>query len=278
LRYAQHVPTWLLRYLFFREPQLLCWYDKGPFSFDHISEAIAVVHEAMARDHGADRWGQKTPRFIRERAVIEAAFPSVQWLLIYRDPRAVVASMLASGQHTHSIPHAAARWNRDNAPIGECLEANPPDNVLLIQYEEMVRNFDSQIERIWSFLGVELIGRAAIEARARPVFFARSRFSMNTVRESVLPHKDKLESWRDGLSASDVAQIEAQCAPLMRRLGYAPDNNDPGHRCSVPKPWQRWRDVSIVYRYLLYWPEYLFRTVVRKTALRWCAVVRGMVT
>ena len=228
-----------------------------------VAETIRAMHDYQARKEGACIWGQKTPRFIRERGLIERAFPDARWVLIYRDPRAVVASMLASKQHTYSVWHACARWNRDNQDIASMVRGGDvPSNVTLVCYERLIEHFQSEAERVFRFVGVEPIDRATIERNARPVFFARSRFPINTVREGVVPSPEKIQAWRRQLATEQIERIETQCSELMDALGYRRETSG---QASVTVRWaERLRDLGILYQYLTRWPEYPVVTLLRK--------------
>ena len=270
LRLGDALSVPLRSWLLYREPQLLCWYSGPRHRVEDIPAAIARTHEHEAALHGATRWGQKTPRFVRHRALFDASFPGIRWILVHRDPRAVVLSMLRSGQHTSSVWHACERWNRDNRPVIDALAredgAAGPSSTLVLRYEDLVRDYDRTIDRLFRFVGVEPIGRAAVERGARPVFFSRSRFAINTVRGGMVPDEAALDRWRRELTRSQLARIEAHCAEGMAALGYERVTSvQPGRPRAQPS--ERLRDVAIVARYLVKWPEYPLHTLLRKAVM-----------
>lgn len=262
LRWGDALPKPLLSWLFFREPQLLCWYEGGPFRFDDAASAIGKIHEIEAQAHGARHWGQKTPRFINHMALFNAAFPGIRWLLIYRDPRGVAASMKDSKQHTYSLAKACHRWKRDNRAVLTLLRGETQDSqVLLVKFEDLVLEFEKTLSKVFDFLGVEAIDGDAINAHGRPVFFNRSRFSMNTTRGGLTPDPAIVDSWRTRLKPAEIAYIEGACAEEMRALGYRPVA---ATRLVRGAGLQVFRDAGILFRYLRNWPEYLFVTALRK--------------
>lgn len=272
LRFCERVPVRLKNWLFFREPQLRCWYEGPEFPFTNCAQAIAEVHRYMALQSGARIWGQKTPRFVRHMGLLDASFPGATWILVHRDPRAVVASMLRSGQHTHSVKAACGRWIRDNKAVF-AYQANPADNVLVLSYESLIEDFDTTVRKVFRFLGVAPVDRDWIEGHAQPVFFSRSRFTINTVREGMVPDAGRLDDWKAYLQADDVAYIENVCGDLMSALGY--ERSVPrGRRRGPPREWRRrLSDVAILVRYLRKWPEYLFYTALRYTLFRFFALI-----
>ena len=82
-----------------------------------------------------------------------------------------------------------------------------------------------------------------------------------------MPDPARIESWKKTLSSWQVSYIERECQHEMRRLGYAPSGVFLERR-----PWLELVaplvvDIRIVYRYLIYWPEYVFYTLLRKAVM-----------
>lgn len=274
LRYGSRVPKGLLKWLFFHEPQLRCWYSGKSFDIDSMPEAIARVHQTEAQKHGAVIWGQKTPRFVNHMDLIESAFPGTRWILIYRDPRGVAASMKRSGQHTSSVRQACRRWLRDNRAVLEIKKGiSTPDNVLLVKYEELVTDYDAMLRTLFGFLSLEPLTREDVSRLGKPVFFDRSRFTINTVRGNMDPDPGIIHRWKDILSGDEVSFIESTCSGEMKILGYEPCM-DAGPAAGTISTAGRLKDLMIPLRYLAKWPEYIFFTALRYILLRYLPVLR----
>ncbi len=272
LRFGRFVPERLLKWLFFHEPQLLCWYDDGALITDSIEQTIAAVHEKAAGKYGAKVWGQKTPRFIRHVSLMNKAFPGIRWLLIYRDPRGVAASMKRSDQHTYSVARACRRWLNDNRMIMDIRQDGTiPSNVFLVGFEELILNYDEMLERIFSFLSLEPINSDDVNRLGRPVFFKRSRFRINTIRGNLTPDPRIIDKWREVLTPLEIRYVEQTCAREMEILGYetVPDDDTaPGTLFFM----EGLKDLIIPLRYILKWPEYLYFTALRTLIMRFFAI------
>ncbi len=272
LRFGRFVPEHLLRWLFFHEPQLLCWYDGGAFEADSIERTIEIVHEKAAGKGGASVWGQKTPRFIRHMNLLNRAFPGIRWLLIHRDPRGVASSMKRSSQHTSSVVRACRRWLNDNRMIIDIRrDGISPSNILLISFEELILNYDEMLDKIFSFLSLEPIDRDEVNRLGRPVFFKRSRFRINTVRGNLTPDPGIIDKWREVLTPQEIRYVEQTCAGEMKILGYKPvsdDDTTPG-TCFVLSGL---KDLTIPIQYILKWPEYVYYTMLRTLSMRFFAM------
>jgi len=270
LEIGDRIPRPLLRLLLRHEPQLLCWYDEPVVLRATVAATVDAIHSTMARRYGARLWGQKTPRFIRYRQVFDLAFPHGKWILVYRDPRAVCASMRRSGQHTNSVAIACRRWLRDNRDILEFLgePGRCPDNVLLVRYEDFIRGCDAKLDEIFDFLNLSSVPLANLVQNARPVFFRRSGFEINTVRDGVLPDNARIDDWRKILSEREISYIERVCGRQMDILGYDRYSCNSGKSFSLLKDFlDRISDVRIAYRYMRYWPTYPMYTLLRKLVL-----------
>jgi sulfotransferase family protein len=169
-------------------------------------------------------------------------------ILIVRDPRDVVPS-LASHNRTN-IDDAIAFIN--NKAAGFCAGTKGQPNQLrqqlpgwsghvaswldqtdlpvhLIRYEDMQADTVGTFRRALAFAGRDAsntdIARAVRLADFKQL---RAQERANGFREAPRPHaggnffrRGEMGNWRDELNAAQAARIEAEHAPMMRRLGYA---------------------------------------------------------
>jgi len=273
LIHAKYVPQAILSWLFFNEPQLKSWYSGTKFNIVNIRDAILKVHRHAVKINGAKIWGQKTPRFIRYIDLFNRNFNGIKWILIYRDPRAVAASMLKSKRHTFSISRACKRWTRDNRPIIELLQSSKKHkNILIIQYEHFVRNFDSLLEKIFLYLGVTPIGKNEVVLRGSTPKLKGSKFQIITVRDGLEPHEKLIDTWKNTLTPKQILQIETACSHEMKILGYSPSSNLAEFKENILDKYYREyiKDFLILLEYLHKWPHYLFHTAMRKAVFAVC--------
>ncbi|MFP4168039.1 MAG: sulfotransferase family protein [Desulfonatronovibrionaceae bacterium] len=270
LRYQHKIPIGYLSFLFFKEPQLRSWYKGRPFSFNCIEEAIDQVHKQAMEDKGASFWGQKTPRFIRHVELLNSAYDDLKWVFIYRDPRAVVASMLASKRHTYSVKRACKRWLKDNAPIVSRLENRCGKNEKIIKYEEFVRDFEEQLEELLAYLNLKPVSVEGLEENFSPTIYVYSnaKFKVNTVRNGLRPDKSRIFSFQNRLNRWQMRLVEFYCKNLMARMGYACQyESDSISKLDKVRDWVAGlKDILILFQYLLKWPSYLVVTFIRKSS------------
>jgi hypothetical protein len=280
LKLGESAPAKLLTWLFFHEPQLKSWYSGDSFTINRVKDAVERVHKFEAEKEGARIWGQKTPRFIRHMDVFDQIFPGIRWILIYRDPRAVVASMLRSKRHTYSTSMACRRWLKDNQRIIKILTSKEPHkNIHIVKYEDLITDLEKTVENIFKFLEIKPLTRSEILKRGRLPSLKGSRFEDNTVRNGLEPKAAIIHAWKNVLNGKQVEYIENRCSKEMRILGYAPSNMQKSisNKEIAAQPFSIIKDIQILCEYLLKWPFYLFHTALRKIVLLFCyACNRGV--
>ena len=273
LAHSACLPRALCRWLFFSEPQLRAWYRGPSFSASSPVSLVTGVHQSAAADSGARLWGQKTPRFIRHMKLFDEIFPGARWILVHRDPRAVVSSMLRSRRHTYSVRRACRRWNRDNAALLAGIQGRE-DRVLVVAFETLVGEPAATLERVWHFLHLPPIPFAQVLERAEVRPLVGSRFAVNTVRDGVRSDPMKAETWRHHLAAAQRAYIDQVCAESMGRLGYQPDTRAEEPPSLRGDHVQALRDIGILWEYLHHWPAYLLHTGLRRALLSLACLLR----
>lgn len=276
LLYARYIPKGLAAAFFFSEPQLKAWYSGPAFKFSDPSDAIMKIHLHAAAKKGARIWGQKTPRFVRYVDLFNKNFKGIKWILVYRDPRAVVASMLKSKRHTYSISRACNRWNRDNNYIIQRLKSSEKrDDMFFVQYEHFVGNFETFIRAIFEYLGVPPISKEEVISRGTTPPLKGSRFDVITVRDGLAPHKKNIDNWKRFLTRQQITEIEKSCADGMEILGYTSISNlkDSKYSYKGESAWGSIKDFLIFIEYIKKWPSYLIHTVIRKTVFGLCYLI-----
>lgn len=264
------IPPGIERFLFYREPQLLCWYGGPRYDLTDIASGIRSLHEYEMRRAGATVWGQKTPRFIRRMDLFDRFFPTAKWVLVYRDPRAVIASMLRSRRHTYSVDRAVHRWKLDNAPIVRMLQ-NPrsTDNgrKLLVRYEGLAGAPEKTWREICKLCAIAEVPLAEITDHAEAPVYSRSRFPSNAIRDTAFPAPKHLHTWRHQLTVDEIQYIEHQCLDEMQVLGYVQEHPQTKTYRIKRETLRKTKDILIIMEYLRKWPEYLAWTLLRRMAM-----------
>jgi hypothetical protein len=185
------------------------------------------------------------PRIIKSHEYFDPRYKKV--IYIVRDPRDVVLSYYDfSRKYRHiedSFPltrfvsdFVAGRLSSfDWGTWGENVSSwfytrNGRPDFLLLRYEEMLSNTESELGKVARFLGIEST-RERVTAAVERSSADRMRSLEATQGDKWVSTKDKRSDipfvrtassglWKEKLPASSIAEIESAWGPLMRELGY----------------------------------------------------------
>ena len=205
-----------------------------------IGEAIASIFEAYADAAGKPRWGDKTPMYMRHLALLDALFPDAQYVHLIRDGRDAALSFLQmpEGTFTRTWAHPrtpaqfACLWRKEVADARALGRRRDATRYHEVHYEAFVADPDTTVRRICAFAGIPFESAMLDYAGAVDV--------------SSKPHQQRLRappttgvrSWRDDMSAADVAGFEAVAGDLLRDLGYdVMSKESAGVRTALTRGW-----------------------------------------
>jgi len=271
LRAACRIPIERMLKLLVREPELAEWGVRPRLEDVQGSltaaEAIDRLHQLYLAPRGKLRWGQKTPRFVRELPLLQAHFPGARFVHLVRDPRAVAASLIRSNVHRSTAYYAARRWRMD-VDFGLAFERAAPDGVLRLAYEELVVDPGSTLRRVCQFCSLEfdpvMLASPQGEGAEYSSFYAQ--IHANVDRPAT---REFVDRWAGDLSAGHVALIEAVAGERMEELGYT---RAATAAADLPNAWRLRGDraggmLQQSYRYVRYRPRYLAFLLYRKARL-----------
>jgi len=121
---------------------------------------------------GVSYLSEKTPSNVLAFGLLDECTPESKKILVLRDPRDVVCSMLEVGQRQRSRVGRASAFVRDTIAavdcMNECLKAGTAVaetsiNCLVIYYEDMVSNPLAVSNQMYRFIGVHEIERLDLE-------------------------------------------------------------------------------------------------------------------
>lgn len=151
---------------------------------------------------------------------LKRAFPSMKCIAIMRDPRAVVASKNATGE---SYPYIfmGRQW-RKLAFIAAYLDYVYKD-VLLLRYEDIVKEPEEYVSRICNFLDVEYDEKYLDlslyrDGRGKPWKQNTSYKDIKSARINDM----SMNKWKDMLDEQDIFSIEIFSHDWMKYFGYEP--------------------------------------------------------
>jgi hypothetical protein len=172
----------------------------------------------------AEVWGEKTPGHLVWWRPISVAAPWMRFVVVVRDPRAVVASNLEMPWRTDpTLPSWGERmhlafaelWSFFGGQIERLAGTLGPDRCLLLRYEDVVADPTRTRALVAAYLG-----RPAVEAPATaPAGIVLPWESWKA--DALGPvGEDRVAAWHEQLDGRRAAEIAALCRVGMRRFGY----------------------------------------------------------
>ncbi|XP_034995686.1 protein-tyrosine sulfotransferase 1 isoform X2 [Zootoca vivipara] len=177
----------------------------------------------------------KDPFALKSLAYLARIFPNAKFILMVRDGRASVHSMISrkvtiAGFDLSSYRDCLTKWNRAiETMYNQCLEAGL-DRCMMVHYEQLVLHPERWLQTLLKFLRIpwdpavlhheEMIGKAG------GVSLSKVERSTDQVIKPV--NVEALSKWV-GKIPDDVLHDMPVIAPMLAKLGYDPYANPPNY-------------------------------------------------
>ncbi len=200
-------------------------------SLRHMLDAL-YRRKIMA--HGAARWGDKTPSYVRYIPVLNQIFPTAQFVHVIRDGRDVALSAQQKWGHERwymDIYYLLKNWVR-NVERG-CRDGRKlgPDRYLEIHYEDLVQDPMETVEVVCSFLD-ERFDPALLNHTA----LARQQIGPGGHMEVRKPiSASSVGRWRREMTPTDQKIAARVAGKTLKRFGY----ELPRTEALLPHEWAR---------------------------------------
>jgi hypothetical protein len=171
---------------------------------------FACLLDCYAQSKGKRRCGEKTPQHARISETLCEWFPGAIILHMLRDPRAAVASLQQEPWASRSAVTNARNWLACN--LG-ARRSSHRSEYLEVRYETLVTQPEAEVARICSFLGEEYFSSMLIPNDVPPPGFPVERIYTPITAE-------RIGTWREELTAEQVAQVEWVVGDHLQTFGY----------------------------------------------------------
>lgn len=185
-------------------------------------EALGAVMATHAETQGKERWGDKTPLYMRHLPLLERLFPDAQFVHLVRDGRDAALSFLAvpGGLMTEGWGHPrdalgfARMWRTEVEEARALGRRTGQKRYLEVRYEALVADPQGTVRGVCGFAGLPF----------DPAMLAYA----GNVDVSGQPHQQRLRQpptasvrdWRTEMPPADVEAFEAIAGDLLAELGY----------------------------------------------------------
>ena len=195
---------------------------------------IRAFFELYAEREGKPRWGDKTPNYVRRMKQIENWIPEARFVHMIRDGRdAALSRFKRVLKDPPPMATVAERWVKK---IEGAREDAKDLHYIEVQYEELVRDTETQLRRVSEFLELPWddtmlryyeraedrlaeMHRDLPGEEGKPLRPADHRKEAH-VLTSKPPDASRLARWKEEMDPRDNAAFEGVAGPLLRELGY----------------------------------------------------------
>uniref|UniRef100_F6TW46 Protein-tyrosine sulfotransferase n=1 Tax=Ciona intestinalis TaxID=7719 RepID=F6TW46_CIOIN len=215
--------------------------DEAGVTNEVINEAITQFILEVIVKHGkpARFLCNKDPFTLKSIKYLKELFPNAKFILMLRDGRATAHSIISrkvtiSGFdiNSYSTRDVLTKWNRAiETMFVQCNEVGSK-NCLPVHYEQLVLHPAAETRNILKFLSVPW-NEAVLNHEKHMTNISLSNVEKSTDQVQRPLYLDALTSWF-GKLPDDVMRDMATIAPMLRRLGYDP--NDPTPEYGIPDP------------------------------------------
>lgn len=188
-----------------------------------LAELAAAIEQSA--DVRLRRCGTKEVWATEFLPVIARAMPQARFVVIRRDPRAILASLIAMmrldpTQTAHTISYMR-HWRKEAAAL-DIIAADPSlrARTLVMHYEAITASPERAARDICGFLDLPFDAAMLTPAAADGSAF-RGNSSFGEFEGIAATSNDR---WQQVLDADTVRTIECLCGPEMRAEGYEPVN------------------------------------------------------
>uniref|UniRef100_A0A915PID0 Protein-tyrosine sulfotransferase n=1 Tax=Setaria digitata TaxID=48799 RepID=A0A915PID0_9BILA len=198
-----------------------------------INDAISSFILQVIAGHGepAERLCNKDPFTMKSAEYLAQLFPNSKFLLMIRDGRATVHSIISrqvtiTGFDLNDPRQCLDKWNRAIKIMYEQCKAVGRKRCLMVYYEQLVLHPEQQLRRILSFLDVPWNDRVLHHDKLIGKDISLSKVERSTDQVIKPVNLDALTKWV-GTFSEDIIQEMASLAPMLAELGYDPNANPP---------------------------------------------------
>ncbi|XP_022061698.1 protein-tyrosine sulfotransferase 1-like isoform X1 [Acanthochromis polyacanthus] len=216
--------------------------DEAGVTDQVLDSAVRAFLLEVIVGHGepAPRLCNKDPFALKSLSYLARLFPKAKFVLMLRDGRATVHSMISrkvtiSGFDLNSYRDCLTKWSSAVETMFSQCQAAGEARCLPVRYEQLVLHPEEEMRKLLHFLELQwdpsVLHHEELIGKAGGVSLSKVERSTDQVMKPV--NTEALSKWV-GHIPSDVISDMAEIAPMLARLGYDPHANPPDY--TRPEP------------------------------------------
>lgn len=211
--------------------------EEAGLTGDILNSAIsAFILEIIVR-HGepAPRLCNKDPFTLKSTKLLAQMFPNAKYLLMIRDGRASVHSMITrkvtiSGFDLNNFRQCMTKWNQAIENMYSQCVAVGEKKCMPVFYEKLVLQPSAYVRKILDFLDIPF-NESVLHHQDfinKPGGISLSKVERSTDQVIKPVNLEALSKWVGKIPKEVVAEMD-KVAPMLRKLGYDPFGNPPNY-------------------------------------------------
>ncbi len=186
------------------------WYERCQ-AFDILSVLLPVIqYETGAPDTPGVWLGDKSPNYTTRVSAIKKAIPEARFIHIVRDVRDTALS--ARKAWNKNIYRFVQRWADDIRDLQRALREIPADNLVEIRYEDLVKDPETTLTRIFTFLDLNY--------DPTMLKLQKPAENLGDTRGCVAVVSSNTEKYKSRLQAVEISRMESLCWDMLHCYGY----------------------------------------------------------
>ncbi|KAM7374531.1 hypothetical protein PAMP_007182 [Pampus punctatissimus] len=211
--------------------------DEAGVTDEVLDSAVRAFLLEVIVGHGepAPRLCNKDPFALKSLSYLSHIFPKAKFVLMLRDGRATVHSMISrkvtiSGFDLTSYRDCLTKWSSAVETMFSQCQAAGEAICRPVHYEQLVLHPEAEMRKLLHFLELQwdpsVLHHEELIGKAGGVSLSKVERSTDQVMKPV--NTDALSKWVGNIP-SDVLKDMAKIAPMLARLGYDPNANPPDY-------------------------------------------------
>lgn len=192
-----------------------------------LSYLLDALYRLQTAEHGASRWGDKTPNYVNHIPLLSEIFPTAQFLHLIRDGRDATLSAMAKWPERRwymDSYYLLANWVRNVRTGRRDGQALGPDHYLEVHYERLVNQPEQALQEILIFL----------EQDPHPAMLDHTKLArelgpgpQDHVEVQKPVSTTSVQRWRTEMAPFDKKLANRLAGDLLKQLGYELADVDP---------------------------------------------------
>ncbi|CAF1499918.1 unnamed protein product [Adineta steineri] len=203
------------------------------------SAVRAFVYEILIHhSQSADILCDKDPFVIKYSSYVSSLFPNSKFLLLIRDGRAVIHSVMTrkvtiTGFSLTDYRQNLKIWNKGMETMYEECEQIGPDRCQMVYYEQLVLQPKKTIGNILKFLNISWVDSVLHheEFIGKKISLSKTEHSTDQVIKPI--NLEALTKWFSHIPAHVKRDVDS-LAPMLKRLGYDTISDAPTYGTADP--------------------------------------------